>query len=99
MRQETKQIYEFGPYRMHIAEKLVSRDGENLPLTPKTFDLLLALVEHQGQVLDKDTLLKLVWPDSFVEEGNLSKGVFLLRQILGEGYIETLPKRGYRFIA
>lgn len=74
------------------------RYGETPPLTPKTFDVLLALVEHRGQVLDKDTLMKLVWPDSFVEEGNLSKGVFLLRQILGDGYIETLPKRGYRFI-
>jgi TolB-like protein/DNA-binding winged helix-turn-helix (wHTH) protein len=98
MQRETKQILEFGPFRMHIAEKLLVRDGETLPLAPKTFDLLLALVEHQGQVLDKDTLMRLVWPDSFVEEGNLSKGVFLLRQILGDGYIETLPKRGYRFL-
>ena len=99
MQRETKPIYEFGPYRMQVAEKLVLRGSQTLALTPKTFDLLRALVEHPGHVLDKDTLLKLVWPDNFVEEGNLSKGVFLLRQTLGEGYIETLPKRGYRFIA
>jgi DNA-binding winged helix-turn-helix (wHTH) protein/TolB-like protein len=73
-------------------------------LTPKAFDLLLALVERQGRLAEKDELLKLVWPDTFVEEANLSYNISLIRKALGDGengqkYIETVPKRGYRFVA
>jgi Tol biopolymer transport system component/DNA-binding winged helix-turn-helix (wHTH) protein len=99
----TNQIYEFGPFCLNVAERLLLRAGENVPLMPKSFDLLLALVERHGRLLDKDELLKLVWPDTFVEEANLASNISLLRKALGEGengrrYIETVPKHGYRFV-
>ena len=78
------------------------RDGETLPLKPKVFDTLLLLVENRGRVLDKDELLSRLWPDTVVEESNLSQNVYLLRKALGddgEAYIATMPKRGYRFVA
>ena len=96
--------YEFGPFRLDVAERLLLRDGEAVPLSPKAFDLLLALVERQGRLLEKTELMKLVWPDTFVEEANLSYTISLIRKTLGEGpepqqFIETVPKHGYRFIA
>ncbi len=101
---QTKQIYEFGCFRLDAAEHLLLRDGEAVPLTPKAFDLLLALVEGHGHLLEKDELLKKVWPDTFVEEANLASNISQLRKALGDGengqrYIETAPKRGYRFVA
>jgi Tol biopolymer transport system component/DNA-binding winged helix-turn-helix (wHTH) protein len=104
MSHQSKHLYEFGPFRMDAAERLLLRDGESVPLTPKAFDLLSMLVEHHGHLLEKDELMKAVWPDSFVEEANLSYNVSLIRKALGEGengqrYIETVPKRGYRFVA
>jgi TolB-like protein/Tfp pilus assembly protein PilF len=80
------------------------RDGKPVPLTLKAFDTLVALVEQQGQVVEKDDLMKRVWPDAFVEESNLTQNIFTLRRILGESaerlkYIETVPRRGYRFVA
>jgi Tol biopolymer transport system component len=79
------------------------RDEQHIPLTPKAFETLLVLVEHGGHVIDKDQLMKKVWPNTFVEEVNLAKNVSSLRKILGaeqsEHYIETIPKRGYRFVA
>ena len=101
---QTKHIYEFGPFRLDAAEHLLLRDGEAVPLTPKAFDLLLALVERHGHLLEKDELLKKVWPDTFVEESNLTSNISQLRKALGDvenglRYIETAPKRGYRFIA
>ncbi|MGH9936584.1 MAG: winged helix-turn-helix domain-containing protein, partial [Blastocatellia bacterium] len=97
-------FYEFGPFRLDAGERLLLRGGESVPLTPKAFDLLLALVEHHGHLLEKDELMKLVWPDTFVEEANLSSNVSLIRKALGDGangqkYIETVPRRGYRFVA
>src|SRR5262245_15608787 len=97
-------LYEFGPFRMDAAERLLSRDGAVVPLSPKAFDLLLALVERQGRLLEKNELMKLVWPDTFVEEANLSYTISLIRKALGEGaeaqqFIETVPKHGYRFVA
>ncbi|HEX5080667.1 MAG TPA: AAA-like domain-containing protein [Blastocatellia bacterium] len=97
-------LYEFGPFRLDVAERLLSRDGEAVPLPPKAFDLLLALVERQGRLLEKTELMKLVWPDTYVEEANLSYTISLIRKALGEGpdpqqFIETVPKYGYRFIA
>ena len=73
-------------------------------MTPKATEILLVLVEHAGHMVDKDTLINRVWPDAFVEEGNLNKNIFFLRKALGEWeggreYIETVPKRGYRFVA
>src|SRR5262245_58001001 len=101
---QTKHIYEFGPFRLDEAEHLLLRDGEAVPLTPKAFDLLIALVERHGRLLEKEELLKKVWPSTFVEEANLASNISLLRKALGDGenghrYIETAPKRGYRFVA
>jgi TolB-like protein len=94
--------FRFGPFVLDVADRSLKRDGVPVALTPKLFDLLLALVTHAGRLVEKDTLLKSVWPDVAVEEGNLTKGVFSLRQLLeqeGTRYIETVPKRGYRFAA
>src|SRR5215510_9292224 len=104
MSHQPKNLYEFGPFRLDAAERLLLRDGEAVPLTPKAFDLLLALVERHGHLLEKEELLKKVWPDTFVEEANLASNISQLRKALGDGengyrYIETMPKRGYRFVA
>src|SRR5258708_4035236 len=97
-------IYEFGPFRLDASERLLLRDGVAVPLTPKAFDTLLALVENSGHLVDKEELIKQVWPDTFVEEGSLTRNISVLRRLLGgdsadSRYIETLPKRGYRFVA
>ena len=100
---EGARIYRFGPFVLDVGDRSLRRDGAPIPLTPKTFDLLVALVESAGRLVEKDLLLRTVWPDVAVEEGNLTKGVFSLRQLLeeegGPRYIETVPKRGYRFAA
>ena len=97
-------FYEFGPFRLNATERLLQRDRDIVPLTPKVFDTLLVMVENSGHVLEKNELMQCLWPDSFVEESSLSQNVSLLRRALGETndgrqYIETLPKRGYRFVA
>lgn len=97
-------FYEFGPFRLDPSERRLARDGEAVPLTGKAFDVLLALVEHPGRVVSKDELMTTVWPESFVEESNLSVNVSTLRKALGENpaeprFIETVPKLGYRFVA
>ena len=99
-----EQFYEFSPFRLDPTEGVLLRDGKAVSLTPKAFRLLLVMVEHHGHIVNKEDLLKQVWPDTFVEEGNLAFNVSLLRKALGEtpngaGYIETVPKRGYRFTA
>lgn len=104
MEKKLKGLYEFGPFRLDTGERLLLRDGQVVPLTPKAFDVLLALLEQRGHLLEKETLLKTVWPDSFVEESNLADNISRLRKALGEGengqkFIETIPKRGYRFVA
>src|SRR5256884_6484242 len=103
MNHPARHLYEFGPFRLDATERLLLRDQQHIPLTPKAFETLLVLVEHGGHVIDKDELMKKVWPDTFVEEVNLAKNVSFLRKILGseqsEHYIETIPKRGYRFVA
>ena len=104
MAKEFKHLYEFGCFRLDPAEHLLLRDGEVVALTPKAFDLLLVLVNHQGHLLGKDELMRELWPDSFVEEGNLADNISRLRKALGESaggqrFIETVPKRGYRFVA
>jgi TolB-like protein/DNA-binding winged helix-turn-helix (wHTH) protein/Tfp pilus assembly protein PilF len=100
----SRPVYEFGPFRLNPAEHQLLRDGRAVPLTPKVFDVLRLLVENSGHMLEKDELMKAVWPDSFVEEGNLTRNISTLRAVLGEHaqdhqYIETVPKRGYRFVA
>lgn len=96
--------YEFGPFLLDTAERRLLRERRPVPLTPKAYDVLLLLVRNSGHMLEKDELIRGVWPDAFVEEGNLSRHVSTLRKALGEshdgrGYIETIPRRGYRFIA
>jgi TolB-like protein/Tfp pilus assembly protein PilF len=97
-------FYEFGPFRIDTAERLLLRGGAPVQLTPKAFETLLALVQQSGHVIEKDALMREVWPDTFVEEANLTQNIFTLRKVLGEGrggreYIETVPRRGYRFTA
>jgi DNA-binding winged helix-turn-helix (wHTH) protein/TolB-like protein/Tfp pilus assembly protein PilF len=96
--------YEFGRFRLKTAERILLREGELVPLTPKVFDILITLVENSGQVVAKDDLMKRVWPSTYVEEGNLTQNISLLRKALGETpggaqFIETVPRRGYRFVA
>ena len=98
------QVYEFGSFRLIPQERQLLREGRQVALTPKAFDLLLVLVEQSGHLVEKEELMKEVWPDSFVEEANLSVKMTALRRALGERpndrqYIETVPKRGYRFVA
>lgn len=99
-----KHVYEFGEFQLDAQQKILLRDGERIPLHPKTFATLLALVESGGAVITKDELLTQVWPDTFVEESSLTKNIALLRKALRNGhdhsdYIETIPTVGYRFVA
>ena len=95
--------YTFGPYRLDPQQATLFREGEPIPLTPKVFDTLRVLVENAGRLLSRQELLEEVWPDSIVVDGTLSQNIWVLRTALGEDeetkYIETVPRRGYRFIA
>ena len=96
-----REIYEFGPYSLDSAQMLLRRAGNVVQLQPRALETLLVLVRRRGEVVSKQELMDSVWPDSFVEEGNLTQNIFLLRRELGktpegEEYIQTLPKRGYR---
>jgi len=96
-----KEVYEFGPFRVDSEKQILLRDGKSIPLQPKTFQILLVLIRHSQEVVTKDDLMKAVWPDTFVEEANLSRNIFMLRKALGESpqdhqYILTVPGRGYR---
>jgi pimeloyl-ACP methyl ester carboxylesterase/DNA-binding winged helix-turn-helix (wHTH) protein len=99
---QAKRFYVFGVFRIDVTERVLLGEKGPVPLTPKAFDLLLFLVENSGHVLDKEELMKQVWPDSFVEENNLAQNISTLRKVLDTGgakLIETVPKRGYRFAA
>jgi TolB-like protein/DNA-binding winged helix-turn-helix (wHTH) protein len=96
--------YSFGPFRIDLARHVLLRGSDIVPLTTKAFDTLVALVRNSGRMLEKDELLRLVWPDTAVEEGNLTVAISMLRKALGEEpgdhqYIQTVPRRGYRFVA
>ena len=102
MNADAKVVYEFGPFRMDPDKQVLLRDGQLIAVTPKAFETLLVLVRRGREVVSKEELLKEIWPDSFVEEANLSQHIFKLRKALGdtlegERYIVTLPGRGYRF--
>ena len=100
MSKEIKHFYEFGPFRIDTVNRRLMRDGEVVPLKAKAVDTLLLLIQHRGDVVEKDNLMKALWPDSFVEEANLTQNIYTLRKALGENqYIETVPRRGYRFVA
>src|SRR6186713_2956504 len=102
---EKRIVYEFGGFALEAGRRLLRRaSGEPIALTAKVFDTLLYLVEHRGETLDKDTLLRAIWPDLVVEENNLTQNISTLRQVLGEvrgenRFIATVPRKGYRFVA
>jgi TolB-like protein/Flp pilus assembly protein TadD len=101
---EPGETYEFGPFRLEIATGRLLRGSEVIPLAPKTFDVLVLLVRNAGRLVDKREIMQALWPDTVVEEANLTQQIFLLRKILGEQpgrgpYVETVPRRGYRFVA
>jgi DNA-binding winged helix-turn-helix (wHTH) protein/tetratricopeptide (TPR) repeat protein len=98
---ENPELYEFGPFRVDPSRETLLKAGVAVPLTPKTFQILLVLVRHGQDIVTKDDLMKSVWPDTFVEEANLSRNIFMLRKAMGETaqdhrYIVTIPGRGYR---
>lgn len=100
---EVLRFYDFGPFRLDLTEHLLLREEEPIALSPKAFDTLLVLVRNSGRIVEKDELLKTVWPDTYVSEATLAQNIFTLRKALGgsegEQYIQTIPKRGYRFVA
>lgn len=104
MFEQQNPLYEFGPFRLDPKKPGLWRNGEPVPLTHKAFETLIALVQHKGKLVEREDLMKAIWPDTFVEDGTLSFNVSVLRKVLGtdgrgEQYIQTVPRRGYRFIA
>src|SRR3989440_4091638 len=101
---KSKHLSAFGSYRLDSVERVLRRDGQPVTLPPKDLETLFVLVEKAGHIVEKEELLEKVWPGVFVEEGNLARHIFNLRQVLGDRpdgrkYIETIPRRGYRFVA
>src|SRR5215204_2833376 len=97
-------LYEFGPFRLDALKRRLLRAGEPVPLAPKAFDTLLVLVRQRGRTVEKDELMREVWPDAAVEENNLNQNITALRKSLGDSrresrYIVTVPGIGYRFVA
>ena len=104
MNRPAKRFYSFDGFRVDVSERMLFKENREVPLTPKVFDTLQVLLENSGHVLTKKELMQQVWPDSFVEENNLAQNISILRKALGqsergEHYIQTVPKRGYRFVA
>lgn len=103
MSRSASHFYEFGEFRLYPEERILLRGEESVSLPPKVFEVLVALVENSGRVIEKDELIKRIWPDTFVEEATLAQYIFSLRRVLNAGqgerqFIETVPKRGYRFV-
>src|ERR1051325_4253883 len=104
MSQQLQNAYQFGPFCVDAVRRVLLREGEMIPVTSKCLDTLLVLVEHRGQVVTKDYLMKTLWPDTVVEENNLTQQISMLRKVLGERvgehrYLVTVPGRGYSFVA
>jgi DNA-binding winged helix-turn-helix (wHTH) protein len=100
MQAPINQLYKFGQFCLDVSERVLRRDGRVAPLSPKLFDTLLVLIENRGRILGKDELMQAIWPDTFVEESNLTHNISQIRRALGDGeYIETIPRRGYRFVS
>src|SRR5215469_13422025 len=103
-RRKTQVIYEFSDFRLDPDQRTLMRNGEPVTLAPKPFDTLLFMLQNRGRTLEKNEFMKALWPESFVEEGNLSQNIFVVRRVLGDGqngrfFIKTIPRRGYQFIA
>src|SRR5690242_303076 len=97
-------IYEFGQFRLDPKQRILLRDGVLVTLAPKVLETLALLVQYSGRILEKEELIQALWPESFVEESNLSQNIFVLRKSLGDNrddneFIQTVPRRGYRFVA
>src|SRR5712691_11233452 len=100
MEERQQHLYEFGPFCLDTRERVLLREGCPLQLKPKVYETLLALVSRSGRIVDKEELMRQVWPDVVVEENNLTGNIFALRRAFAEyQYIETVPRRGYRFTA
>src|SRR3954471_17204581 len=100
----TRCLYEFEHFRLDPHEGVLLSEGRRQKLEPKDLEILVVLVQNQGHTVGKEELFEKVWPGTFVEEGNLARHISVLRQVLGQAqngpqYIETVPKRGYRFVA
>src|SRR5215467_14670112 len=99
MATSTRQIYEFGAFRLDSGERILLRGGEPIALTPKVFDTLVLLVQNAGRLITKDEFMSQVWADAFVEDATLAQSISQLRKALGDSeIIETVPKKGYRFL-
>ena len=99
-----KRIYEFGSFRLNTVERVLESGGQPLSISPKALEVLIVLVENRGRIVEKEDLMRKVWPETFVEDNNLAFNISVLRKLFGESgasphYIETVPRRGYRFIA
>src|ERR1700730_15245496 len=107
MTPNNRHLFQFGPFLLDTRQRRLLKDGTDgtlVSVAPKGIDLLIFMVERHGQIVTKDDLIQNIWPDSFMEEANLSQNIFLLRKALGEKaqenrYIATVPGRGYRFVA
>ena len=100
MQPPINQLYKFGQFCLDVSERVLIRDGRVVPLSPKVFDTLLVLIENRGRILGKDELMQTIWSDTVVEESNLTHNISQIRRSLGDGeYIETIPRRGYRFVS
>src|SRR6185436_12688118 len=104
MSRRIRNIYEFGPFRLDSERLTLWRDGELVPLTPKVAETLLIMIQQNGKLVERKALMNAIWPDTFVEDGNLNFNVSMLRKALGtdeagEQYIQTIPRHGYRFVA
>jgi DNA-binding winged helix-turn-helix (wHTH) protein len=104
MNQGVRTYYHFGAFRLDVAARTLLREGEIVPLTPKIFETLLLLLQHRGKLVERAQLIQKIWHDDFVEEGNISSTIYLLRKALGDNrhgqcFIATVSRQGYRFVA
>jgi TolB-like protein/DNA-binding winged helix-turn-helix (wHTH) protein/Flp pilus assembly protein TadD len=104
MSKRTERFYEFGPFRVNVTERILLKEDRILPIRAKVFDILLLLIENRGHLVEKEVLLRTLWPNTFVEESSLVQNIYILRKVLGERgsdhqYIQTVSKYGYRFIS
>src|SRR6476660_10490544 len=104
MTKQVKHIYEFGPFHLDATEHVLRKNGQEIVLTPKPYEVLLILIENSGHIVEREAIMKKCWPNTSVEDSNITQHISDLREILREGgdsyeYIETIPRRGYRFTA